>query len=151
MKHSLIIGSVLSSIIWMQMSLWAIYSEDTFSAKFKTLPLVVNDSLEASMKRGLEIYQLNCQACHGFNGEGVSGVFPPLAKADYLMADKARSIRQTIKGISGEMLVNGVTYYGNMPAQALNNRQIADVLNYIRNSWGNQGEIVTIQEVAQER
>lgn len=114
--------------------------------------LVTNDSLEASMHRGKEVYELNCQACHGINGEGVSGVFPPLAKSDYMMEDMTRSIRQTIYGVEGPMVVNGVTYYGVMPSQAwLSDRQVADVLNYVRNSWGNQGAMVSLAEVTKER
>ena len=105
------------------------------------------DPLEESKKRGKKVYETNCQACHMATGEGIASVFPPLAKSDYLMKDKVRSIKQVIYGAQGEMTVNGVAYDGSMPAQGLNDQQVADVLNYIRNSWGNKGEIVLEEEI----
>ena len=84
-------------------------------------------------------------------GEGMEGAFPPLAKSDYLMADKARSVKQILKGVSGEMTVNGTTYNGDMPAIDLTDEQVSDVLNYVRNSWGNKGTAVTPSEVKAQR
>ncbi|HEY0609559.1 MAG TPA: c-type cytochrome, partial [Chitinophaga sp.] len=46
--------------------------------------------LKASMARGKTLYGTYCQSCHGNQGQGVEGVFPPLAKSDYLMADRKR-------------------------------------------------------------
>ena len=85
------------------------------------------------------------------NGEGVEGAFPPLAKSDYLMADKTRSIKQIIAGASGEMIVNGKTYNGEMPAIDISDEEVSDVLNYVRNTWGNKGNAVTPQEVKAAR
>ncbi|MEO0331384.1 MAG: cytochrome c, partial [Bacteroidota bacterium] len=65
----------------------------------------------------------------------------------YLMADKTRSIQQVMYGSEGEMVVNGETYNGMMPPQPLSDEEITHVLNYVRNSWGNEGEIVTFAEV----
>ena len=75
------------------------------------------------------------------------GVFPPLAKSDYLMADKARAIRGVIKGQSGEITVNGQKYNGVMPSVLLTDEQIAHVLTFVRSAWGNTGDIVTVEEV----
>ncbi len=85
------------------------------------------------------------------NGEGVTDLFPPLAKSDYLMADKKRSIEQTLFGVSGEIKVNGVVYNGYMPPIELTDAEASDVLNYIRNSWGNKGEAVKPEEVKSVR
>jgi nitrite reductase (NO-forming) len=106
-----------------------------------------NNDLKKSMERGKRIYGSYCQTCHMQNGLGIEGVFPPLAKSDYLMKDRSRSIRQIINGASGKMVVNGKTYNGNMPPQGLTVKQTADVLNYIMNSWGNKAKIVTVAEV----
>lgn len=103
------------------------------------------------MERGKEIYVSQCQTCHMENGEGIEGVYPPLAKSDYLMADKKRSIVQVLEGASGEMVVNGVTYYGFMAGFSLNDKEVSDVLNYIRNSWANKGEPVKPEEVKSVR
>ena len=107
--------------------------------------------LKASIERGKEVYNVHCITCHMEKGEGLEGVFPPVAKSDYLMADRVRSINQIIKGASGEMTVNGKTYNGEMPGVDLTDEQVSDVLNYVRNSWGNKGEAVTPTEVKAQR
>jgi nitrite reductase (NO-forming) len=107
--------------------------------------------LKASIERGKEVYTAQCITCHMEKGEGLEGAFPPLAKADYLMADKNRSIKQIIEGVTGEMKVNGVVYNGAMPAIDLTDEQVSDVLNYVRNSWGNKGAAVTPSEVKSQR
>ena len=107
--------------------------------------------LKASMTRGQEVYTTNCVSCHMEKGEGMEGVFPPLAKSNYLMADKKRSIVQIIKGVSGPIKVNGVEYNGEMAAIDLSDQEISDVLNYVRNSFGNKGAAVTPEEVKAAR
>ncbi len=105
----------------------------------------------SSFAKGEEIYSKNCQACHQANGEGIAKAFPPLAKSDYLLADKLRAIKQVINGSTGEIIVNGQTYNSAMPPQALNDQEIADVLNYVLHSWGNNGETITVEEVKANR
>lgn len=107
--------------------------------------------LKASIERGKGVYDTQCITCHMEKGEGIEGVFPPVAKSDYLMADKNRSIKQILEGASGEMTVNGKTYNGEMPAVDLTDEQVSDVLNYVRNSWGNKGAAVTPGEVKAQR
>jgi nitrite reductase (NO-forming) len=107
--------------------------------------------LKASIERGKEVYDTQCITCHMEKGEGIEGAFPPLAKSDYLMADKNRSIKQILEGATGEMTVNGKTYNGEMPAIDLTDEQVSDVLNYVRNSWGNKGAAVTPAEVKAQR
>ena len=102
---------------------------------------------KASIERGKEVYNTQCITCHMEKGEGIEGAFPPVAKSDYLMADKNRSIKQILEGASGEMKVNGIVYNGEMPAIDLTDEQVSDVLNYVRNSWGNKGAAVTPGEV----
>lgn len=104
-------------------------------------------NLEASMARGKEIYIAQCMSCHMEQGEGIEGVYPPLANSDYLMADKDRSIDNIIHGLSGEIKVNGKTYDMEMSAFDLSDEEVSDVLNYVRNSWGNKGAAVTPEEV----
>ncbi len=106
-----------------------------------------NSDLKESMERGKEIYTANCMTCHMQNGEGIEGVYPPLAKSDYLMADKTRAIKQVLEGAIGAMTVNGVKYNGFMTGFPLNDQEVSDVLNYIRNSWDNKGEMVLPKEI----
>jgi mono/diheme cytochrome c family protein len=107
--------------------------------------------LKASVARGKEVYAAQCTSCHQEGGEGIEDVFPPLAKSDYLMADKKRSIHQILQGVTGEMSVNGQKYNTDMPAVDLTDEEVSDVLNYVRNSWGNKGEAVLPSEVAAAR
>jgi mono/diheme cytochrome c family protein len=107
--------------------------------------------LKSSVVRGESVYQTYCTSCHMEKGEGLEGLYPPLAKSDYLMADKKRSIVQVMKGISGEIKVNGKTYNMEMMGFELSDQEVSDVLNYIRNSFGNKGGAVTPAEVKAQR
>lgn len=107
--------------------------------------------LKDSIQRGLIVYANNCMSCHLDKGQGMPSVYPPLAKADYLMADKNRSIREVLYGVSGEITVNGKKYNIPMPGYNLTDEEVSDVLNYIRNSWGNKGKAVTPAEVKAQR
>ena len=105
--------------------------------------------LEQSIADGKEIYNDFCVQCHLDNGEGVSGVFPPLAKSDYLLNNIEMSIRGLKYGLSGPIVVNGEEYNGIMQNQGLDNLEIADVMNFILNNWGNESkEIITENQVA---
>lgn len=111
--------------------------------------LFQDKELEESIQRGSEIYADFCITCHLDNGQGVEAVFPPLAKSDYLMNNRKESIFGVKYGRSGDMVVNGVTYSNTMMALGLDDEEIADVMNYITNSWGNKNDkIVTVEEVA---
>ncbi len=96
---------------------------------------------------GKKIYQQNCITCHNSDGQGTPGMYPPLAKSDFLLADKNRAIQQVLKGSSAEYLVNGATYTGMMPPQPLNDLEAAQVLNYVLHSWGNNGVVLTEADV----
>lgn len=107
--------------------------------------------LMESMERGNEVYILHCQSCHMENGEGIEGVNPPVAKTTYLK-DTKKNIGIILNGQTGEVTVNGKKYNAIMnPMNYLDDQQIADVLNYIRNSWGNKYPIVTPAQVKAER
>ncbi len=102
-------------------------------------------------KNGKEVYGLNCQSCHMEKGEGMPGSFPPLAKTVYVK-DTKKIIGIILNGQSGEITVNGNKYNMDMPAQSyLSDQQIADVLTYVRSSWGNKYPAVTVAQVKAER
>ncbi|MBN2755834.1 MAG: cytochrome c [Bacteroidales bacterium] len=97
---------------------------------------------------GEQIYRDNCMICHQENGMGVDETYPPLAASDYMLADKIRSIKLSVYGSKDSIIVNGIKYSGgSMTFSDLENEQIVSVVNYIRNSWGNEGGIVTIEDV----
>ena len=105
--------------------------------------------LQKSMERGALVYEDFCITCHRADGAGVSGTFPPLANSDWLTQKRTESIHAIKYGQQGEILVNGVTYNGVMTPMGLADDEVADVMNYIMNSWGNkQDKMVTEEEVA---
>jgi len=106
----------------------------------------------AQVKAGESVYQTVCLACHQADGKGLPGAFPPLAGSDYLLGDKDRAVGVVVRGLEGEIVVNGVKYNSVMPAMTqLSDQEIADALTYAMNSWGNQGGAVTVAQVAAVR
>jgi len=109
------------------------------------------DTLAESMKRGEEVYAAQCANCHMPAGEGVEAVCPPLANTDYLKNQK-RAIDIILKGQSEEITVNGKQY--NVPMDSLSNlsdKEIADVLNFVSNSWGNKNPMIKPAQVMAQR
>jgi len=104
-------------------------------------------SLETRLARGKELYLRNCMACHQINGQGIPGVFPPLAKSDFLASDLDRSIRSVLEGLSGEITVNGRKYSGVMPPTVIDDPEVADVFTFVLNNWGNAGGEVSAETV----
>lgn len=95
--------------------------------------------LAKSIERGKEVYTANCMDCHMSGGIDTQGEYPPLANADYLQKPVDSLINIILQGQTGDIVVNNKTYNDQMLAQNyLSDEQIADVLNYIRNSWGNK-------------
>lgn len=122
----------------------------SISSAGKEVP-IPEKSFEDRMKNGKILYETNCAACHQLNGEGLANVFPPLAKSDYLMALKDKGVSIPIRGLSGKITVNGKEYDGIMPQMSLSNDEVASILTYVRNSWGNKGGLVSAAEAAQSR
>lgn len=116
-----------------------------------TLSLALVSSLraadEAAMERGRTLYAANCMICHGATGDGVRGTYPPLAKSDWLAANRTSAVRAVVSGLKAEITVNGTTYNGQMPPIVLDDPQVADVLTYVLNSWGNPGGAITTADV----
>ena len=108
---------------------------------------VIAKNAKDRVKFGSRIYANNCLACHQANGSGINGAFPPLANSDYLNADKKRAIETVVHGREGAIVVNGNKYNAVMPAQQLNDEDIANVLTYVYDSWGNSKKVVTPAEV----
>ncbi|WP_084299475.1 c-type cytochrome [Dyadobacter tibetensis] len=111
---------------------------------------VQNDDLAKSIERGKMVYSENCISCHMGTGEGVIGTFPPLAKADYLTKNHENAIRAIKFGLMGKVTVNGVEYDNMMPNPGLDDEEIADVMNYILNTWENKSEkpMITPKQVS---
>jgi nitrite reductase (NO-forming) len=108
--------------------------------------------IKTQIAAGQVLYQGTCSVCHQPHGGGLPNVFPPLAKSDFLMASKQRSIEIVLKGLTGTVTVNGKAFNSVMPPMSqLRDDEVANILTYVRNTWGNQGEPVTAAEVTETR
>ncbi|MFO1273313.1 MAG: copper-containing nitrite reductase [Rubrivivax sp.] len=107
---------------------------------------------EDQVQAGQALFAGTCSVCHQANGAGLPGVFPPLAKSDYLAADPKRAMRVVLHGFSGKVTVNGQEYNSVMPPMnQLTDDEVANILTYVLNSWGNPGGRITKEEVKAER
>jgi len=121
------------------------------AAKGVAPPPVIANSRDEKIAMGRRIFTTICAACHQPTGRGVPNVFPPLAGSDFLNADKKRAIKVVINGRQGEIVVNGQKFNNSMPKFPLTDHDIANVLTFVYNSFGNSGIEVTADEVAHLR
>lgn len=105
-------------------------------------------SLLEEHSTGMKLYEQRCATCHQSNGEGVPGLHPPLQSSDFLQEDKNRIINVLLQGISGELVVNGITYRGVMHPVPGSDKEIADILNYVSARFGDVKQTFTVEEVA---
>lgn len=131
-----------------------VYLPEGSGARTATQPAVAAPAAvnkEDRIKMGAQVFANNCAACHQATGQGVEGAFPPLAGSDYLNSDKIRAIKTITGGLQGKVTVNGKTFDGVMPAWSLSDEDIANVMTYLYNSWGNSGLEVLPAEVKTNR
>lgn len=113
-------------------------------------------SASAQPALGERTYQQRCISCHQLNGEGTTGVFPPLAGSEHAnAANVGVPIRIVMHGLQGPIMVKGVEYNSVMPPYGLgivmSDEELAAVLTYVRSSWGNRASAVTAEDVEEER
>ncbi|MBV8644788.1 MAG: cytochrome b N-terminal domain-containing protein, partial [Candidatus Eremiobacteraeota bacterium] len=106
-------------------------------------------SSPATTGSGATTYTNNCAGCHGATGTGTASVAPPLAGNDVVLGDPKKVITIVKNGLSGHITVKGQDWNGQMPAWkgTLSDKQIGDVITYIRNAWGNKASTVTQAQV----
>ncbi|MGI4865891.1 MAG: c-type cytochrome [Janthinobacterium lividum] len=119
------------------------------TAKAKTPAKTAADpTTKASITRGAVVYKNVCLTCHQADGYGVPNLNPPLIKTTYVLGDKAKLAHIVLAGLQEPVEINGDEYRQHMPAQAyLTDQQVADVLTYVRNSFGNKASAVQLSEV----
>ena len=104
--------------------------------------------IAASMARGKIVYKQICATCHQADASGVPRLNPPLIKTPYVLGDKTKLIKVLLLGLNEEVEINGEYYSNPMPSQAaLKDEEIADVLTFVRNSFGNKAAPVTPAQV----
>jgi mono/diheme cytochrome c family protein len=119
--------------------------QSTARAKLHPVPAT---PLAASIARGQRVYKNVCITCHQEDGGGVQNMNPPLIKTEYVLGDKKRLIGIVLNGLKEPIEIDGQSYHNVMPAQAyLTDLNIADVLTYVRNNFGNKASSVLPAEV----
>jgi nitrite reductase (NO-forming) len=123
------------------------------NAEIKGNPKIAELTKEIQIEKGKGVYMQTCFVCHLPEGQGLIGQIPPLAKADFVVGtNKDDIIRGVLFGRTGEIIVNGKKYNGIMtPQNNLTDDEIANVLTYVRNSWGNSADAVNARDVARIR
>ena len=110
------------------------------------------NTLKASIGRGKTVYAKYCLTCHQVDGSGVINLNPPLTQTKWTLGSKTVLIQQILKGSSGKIEIDGDTFSNTMPPlKVLTDQQIADVLTYVRNSFGNKASAVSVGEVKSVR
>jgi nitrite reductase (NO-forming)/hydroxylamine reductase len=113
---------------------------------------VASKSPEERMASGENLFSAHCAACHQATGQGLAGAFPPLAESSYLADGPAVAISAVLNGLSGPITVNGKDYNAVMPNLSyLSDSDVADIVTFVLNSWGNPGGEVSSGEVAAAR
>ena len=103
---------------------------------------------KTSKQRGNDVYKKYCLTCHQADGGGVPRMNPPLIKTSYITGNKSKLIKWVLQGSVEKVAIDGQNYSNNMPAQAyLTDQQIADVLTFIRSSFGNKSSAVLAADV----
>jgi mono/diheme cytochrome c family protein len=112
-------------------------------------PATGSDDLAAVMEKGKQIFTTTCQACHQAGGQGIPGAFPPLAGSEWVNGPASRVAAIVLHGINGEITVKGQKFQGAMPAfkDQLKPEEIAAVATYVRNSFGNKSDRLSVDLV----
>jgi cytochrome c len=110
------------------------------------------DLNDKDMDKGERLYLTHCAACHRQDGSGAKDLIPPLINVDWVTGVKGRLIRSVLYGISEPIEVNSVIYDQEMPSfKNLKDEELADILTYIRNSFGNEANPIIPGEIYEER
>lgn len=106
---------------------------------FKLLSAKDQNKFQKYLIQGRDLYQVNCASCHQKDGNGLKKLIPPLASSDFLKGNQVESVKLIRNGAVQPITVNGIAYTPTMPAHPhLTNLEIAEILTYINNSWGNE-------------
>ena len=128
---------------------WDAYSPDFNPSAGAPKPIEIT-----LFDRGAKVYRNQCAQCHQADGNGVLGVYPPLVASNWVTGHPQVVSRILINGLNGPIVVKGSNYNGNMPAfgssgLALSDKDIAGVITYIRQEWGNSASDVTVATIAE--
>jgi mono/diheme cytochrome c family protein len=111
-------------------------------------PAQGKNAIQASVERGGKVYYQQCLSCHQADGGGVQSMNPPLTRTKWVLGDRTQLIQIVLNGMTLKTEINGDTYHNVMASHSdLSDQQIADVLTYVRNSFGNKAGAITMAQV----
>jgi len=140
--------------VFLAVSLGSCMKEETAAPEQVVVPSATSTrTLEERIASGGKLYSAHCAACHQANGQGLAGAFPPLAESDYLTGGGTQAAAKAVlNGLAGPLTVNGKEYVSVMPNLSyLSDSEIADIVTFVFNSWGNPGGEMSAAEVAATR
>ncbi len=112
-------------------------------------PETTTEEATLDLTAGKTVYDAKCSVCHGAEGAGIAGTFPPVAGADYLTKETAIAV--ALKGLEGENTINGETYSTPMAPVEMTDQEVVDVCNFVLNSFGNSLGTVTLEDVTKAK
>jgi glucose/arabinose dehydrogenase/mono/diheme cytochrome c family protein len=134
-----------------------IYYEDGIPG-YNELPVTVtattgyDEEIDEALLPGQKVYQIYCASCHMMSGKGAPGMNPPLIGTEWVLGDKERLVKVVLNGMNEPVKIKGEIFQNIMASHAfLTDQQIADVLSFVRNNWGNEASYITVDEVAEIR
>jgi len=147
MKKSMMFALMLGGVIALQSCGGSTETKSEAPAEKAVVKTETPAAQEEPFAAGKKIYMEKCIVCHQATGEGIAGAFPPLKNSDYLLADKVRAVAQVLNGSNEVMVVNGQSFNAPMPPQVDTKEDAVAVINYVLNSFGNNGGTVTLEDV----
>jgi mono/diheme cytochrome c family protein len=128
--------------------LFLVIACNSLKAQVKRSSKSAKSHLALSIANGKLVYTQNCASCHQVDGHGVQNMNPPLIQTSYVLGDKTKLIKIILNGFNEDVEINGNTYSNIMASHDfLKDKEIADVLTYIRHSFGNKASAVSVAMV----
>ena len=132
--------------------LFLVITCNSLKAQVKHSSKSTKSHLALSIANGKLVYTQNCASCHQVDGHGVQNMNPPLIQTSYVLGDKTKLIKIILNGFNEDVEINGNTYSNTMASHDfLKDQEIADVLTYIRHSFGNKASAVSVAMVKSVR
>lgn len=142
----------MKTIYFISILLFSLLSAKSFAQTPKSTTKTAATGLSSQVAAGKKVYLLRCLACHQADGGGILNMNPPLTGTTYVLGDKTRLIKIILNGFNERVEIDGDIYSNPMPGLSmLNDQEIADVLTYVRNSFGNKASAVHASDVKKVR
>lgn len=142
----------MKTIYSISILLLTLLSAKSFAQTHKPAAKKPVTTLSSQVAAGQKVYLARCLSCHQVDGLGVQNMNPPLAGTTYVLGDKNRLIKIVLNGFNERVEIDGDIYNNPMPPlNMMTDQEIADVLTYVRNSFGNKASAIHVADVKKVR